>query len=103
MSVSDFHLDLDSDAIADLAADDDAEQLAQEAGDQVAERAADLAPKATGEGAASIHAEVEVDEVSAYADVSWDRDHFYMGFKELGTEHEPAKPFLRPGLDASSV
>lgn len=101
--MDDFHFDLDADAIADLAADEDAEDLAQEVGDQVAERAADLAPKATGEGAASIHAEVDVDDVSAFADVSWDRDHFYMGFKELGTEHEPAKPFLRPGLDATSV
>lgn len=99
----DFRLELDEDAIADLGFDDDAEELSQEAGDQVAELAAEYAPKVSGDGAASIHAEVDRDDESVYADVSWDPDHFYMGFHELGTEHESAKPFLRPALDATSV
>jgi len=103
VSGADFSLDLDEDAIADLASDEDAEELAQEAGDMVAERAAEFALKRTGAGADSIHAEVDVDDISAYADVSWDPDHFYMGFHEIGTEHESAKPFLRPGLDATSL
>lgn len=98
-----FRLELDEDAIADLASDAEAEELSQEVGDQVAEQAAAFAPKASGAGAESIHAEVDVDDTSAYADVSWDPDHFYMGFHELGTEHEPPKPFLRPALDATSV
>lgn len=103
MPGADFHLDLDEDAIADLGFDDDAQDLAQEVGDEVAETAAGFAPKRTGEGAASIHAETDVDDESAYADVSWDRDHFYLGFAEVGTEHQAPTPFLRPGLDASSV
>lgn len=103
MSLGDFHLELDNAAVEDLAADLEAQELAQEAGDVVADKAADLAPKASGEGAASIHAEIGVDAEGAYADVSWDRDHFYMGFHELGTERQPANPFLRPGLDSSSI
>lgn len=101
--MSDFRLELDSDAIAELGFGDDAEDLAQEVGDAVAQVAAALAPKDTGAGAASIHAEVSSDGESVYADVSWDRDHFYMGFKETGTEHEPAQPFLRPALDQTRI
>lgn len=103
MSGGDFDLDLDEDAIADLMFDEDAEDLAQEVGDELAELASDLAPKLSGEGAASIHAEVDVDSESAFADVSWDPDRFYMGFKELGTEHEPPHPFLRPALDSLRI
>lgn len=98
-----FRLQLDADAIADLGFSDEVADLAQDVGDQVAERAAELAPKRTGAGAASIHAELGEDEDGAYADVSWDRDHFYMGFKELGTEHEPAQPFLRPALEQTQI
>jgi len=99
----DWDLNLDSDAIADLMSDEEAQDLAQEVGDLVAERAADNAPKATGGGAASIHAETDVDDQSAFADVSWDPDHFYLGFHELGTEHQPAQPFLRPALDSTQI
>lgn len=100
---ADFHLDLDPDAIADLVHTEEAAALAQEVGDQVAALARENAPKRSGEGAASIHAEVDEDSTSVYADVSWDKDHFYMGFKETGTEHEPAQPFLRPALDSTSI
>lgn len=65
-------------------------------GEQVAERAAQSAPKDSGEGAASIRAERVGDEVR----VSWDRDHFYLLFAEVGTSRQPARPFLRPALDA---
>lgn len=69
------------------------------AADAVVEDARDRAPKQTGAGAESIHAE-QVDETPPTYRVSWDPDHFYMGFHELGTEHEPARPFLRPAADA---
>ena len=32
--------------------------------------------------------------------VGWPKEHFYLYFHEVGTEHEPARPFLRPALDA---
>jgi HK97 gp10 family phage protein len=28
--------------------------------------------------------------------VSWTREHFYMGFAELGTSRQSPTPFLRP-------
>lgn len=66
------------------------------AADAVVNDAQVRAPKASGEGAASIHKE-KSDE--GYR-VSWDPTFFYMRFHELGTEHEPARPFLRPAADA---
>lgn len=64
-------------------------------GEQVAKRAASSAPKDTGEGAASIHAERVEGEVR----VGWDEDHFYMIYPEVGTSAQSARPFLRPALD----
>jgi HK97 gp10 family phage protein len=55
------------------------------------------APKDTGAGAESIHSEPDPD-VPGFR-VSWDRDHFYMLFHELGTQHQPARPFARPTAD----
>lgn len=68
-----------------------------DAGERIAKRAAVLAPKRTGQGAASIHAELALEAwVGVHARVSWTRNHFYLRFHELGTSHQPAKPFLRP-------
>lgn len=102
MSDVDWHLD--EAAIEDLGSDEDVQAfLQEEVGDPLAADAADLAPKASGEGAASIQAEVGVDTESAYVDVSWDKDHFYMGFAESGTERQPPTPFLRPALDSFEI
>ena len=49
--------------------------------ENVVERARQAAPKKTGAGAASIHAERDGQEIH----VGWDQDHFYMEFLELGT------------------
>lgn len=65
-------------------------------GDQVAERAAQAAPKNTGGGAGSIHAEVAED---GSVRVGWDRERYYMLFHEVGTSKMAARPFLRPALD----
>jgi HK97 gp10 family phage protein len=62
----------------------------------VARRAAVSAPRDSGEGAASIHPELFIVQGAPQVRVSWDRDHFYMGFQELGTVNQPARPFLRP-------
>jgi len=55
------------------------------------------APKATGAGAESI--DYEPDPDGSGFRVSWDKDHFYMYFAEVGTEHQPAQPFARPTAD----
>ena len=67
-------------------------------GEQVASDAAERAPKRSGAGAASIGYETGVDADGAYVRVSWDRDHFYMLFHEVGTSVQDARPFLRPAL-----
>lgn len=103
-------------AVEALAYDDDVDDVLQEAGEQVAEAAQNLAPANTGEGAASIHAEVHRGEDSGAfpstytppdevptAYVSWDQDHYYMLFAEIGTEDQAARPFLRPALDSTRV
>lgn len=84
-------------AIRSLADDLGVKQALQKAGDQVAVRAASAAPKLTGAGAASIHAEASGDGVR----ISWDEAHNYMFFQEVGTSRMSARPFLRPALDGS--
>lgn len=60
------------------------------------QRAASAAPRLTGAGAASIHAEAVLDGSEWTARVSWDREHFYMRFHELGAKQLTARPFLVP-------
>jgi HK97 gp10 family phage protein len=61
--------------------------------------ARDDAPKRTGAGARSIRAEFDLDGTEPTVKVSWDQDHFYLRFHELGTKYLPARPFLAPALD----
>lgn len=87
-------------AMLDLARSHDVTEALFKAGEAVAEAARDAAPKSTGAGAASIHAELVQTYNGVYvARVGWDRDHFYMMFHELGTSKMSARPFLRPALD----
>lgn len=88
---------LDQAAIDALASDPEVLAGVGEVADRVAERMAARAPKDTGGGAESIHAEPDPDEPGFR--VGWDQDHFYLGFHELGTEHQPARPFARPAAD----
>lgn len=99
----DFRLNLDAAAIEDLGYDDDVEELLDDITEQVVSLAQEKAPKDTGDGADSIHGEAGTDADGAYVDISWDDEHFYMAFHELGTEHQPATPFLRPALDQTKV
>lgn len=92
---------VDDAAIRALGRSDEVRGTLERVADQVAERARQTAPKASGEGAASIGSEVVRDGESLAARVSWDRDHFYMQFVETGTSKMPARPFLRPALDGS--
>lgn len=54
------------------------------------------APKETGAGAASIHAEPFLDDGEWTARMSWAREMYYLRFSELGTRTLPARPFLSP-------
>lgn len=93
-------LQLDSAAIADLSRGPMVEDLADEVGAQVADRARELAPKRTGKGASNIAHQVGEDVDGVFVDVGYKPDGFYMAFQELGTEHNPPRPHLRPAIDA---
>jgi HK97 gp10 family phage protein len=59
------------------------------------------APHLTGAGAGSIHAEAALDGGEWTARVSWDADHDYMRFHEIGTRFMPAQPFLVPSFEGA--
>lgn len=92
---------LDQAAIRALAGNSGVKDGLDRVGSQVADRARAAAPRRTGAGAESISHEVGTDSTGAFVHVSWDRDHFYMLFHEIGTSKTPARPFLRPALDGS--
>jgi HK97 gp10 family phage protein len=66
--------------------------------DAIVDDAQHRAPRDTGAGADSIHAE----EVDGVWRVGWDAAHDYMRFPEFGTERMPAQPFLRPAAAAAT-
>lgn len=57
-----------------------------------------LAPKRTGRGAASIHAEAVLDGDRWEIDVGWSQERYYMRFHEQGTRYMPPRPFLVPAF-----
>jgi HK97 gp10 family phage protein len=61
-------------------------------------RAKASAPRETGGGAASIHAEAVLDRGSWEVRASWDREHYYMHMHEGGTKYMPPRPFLVPAF-----
>jgi HK97 gp10 family phage protein len=74
----------------------------QQVGNRIAADARQSAPRrARGSqgGAASIHAETRMTPRGWEVRISWTKSHYYMLFREKGTVHEPARPFLRPALD----
>lgn len=79
-----------------LATDPKVREVTRQAAENVAARARARAPKATGAGAASIHVEEFHKPGDTQFRVSWDKEHFYMLFHEVGTEQIQARPFLRP-------
>ncbi len=87
---------LNQGAIEAWARSADAQRVLDGLGEAIAADAKDAAPRDSGAGAESIHHELGVDSDGAYVRVSWDRNHFYMFFSEVGTSKMPARPFLRP-------
>lgn len=70
-----------------------------EQGERRARVAAGTAPRRTGGGADSIHAEAVLDGRDHAVAVGWDREHYYMIFHERGTRYLPARPFLVPAFE----
>jgi HK97 gp10 family phage protein len=69
--------------------------------DPVVAAAKEHAWRRTGEGAASIHAELDdpVENEIARVVIGPTKKHWYMRFQEIGTRFKAAVPFLRPALD----
>lgn len=89
-------------AVRDLADEPEIRDLVLEAATPVVSGAQGRAPKRTGAGAATIHAEAVLDGPEWTAHVSWSRERYYLGFHELGTRSLPARPFLVPALEGLS-
>lgn len=101
--------------MADVPDDPGMDIVLQEIGDGVADLARGYARNAgllgPERGIDSIHCEVlrgrseSLDPSFVPADdlptayVGWGEEHFYLGFAEVGTEHQAATPFLRPALE----
>lgn len=92
-------IDWDQAAIDGLGDGGAAAALALDAAWGIALDARARAVRNTGEGAGSIQPWPGRDRQGPYADVSWDREHFYMSFHEFGTQHLPARPAVGPALD----
>lgn len=86
-------------AIEDLLRDPGVRRGLMEQSFPVVSQARGRAPKNTGRGAASIRAEPVLDGPEWTVRISWDREHFYMYFKERGTQSLPPRPFLVPTLE----
>lgn len=95
-----MRVELDQAAIDSLATDPVVLDGVEDVADGVAEEIADRARRVLGgsdAGPDSIHAEPAEDGDGF--DVSWTEEHFYLGFAELGTQDERARPFARPVAD----
>lgn len=103
MATSDAYVVLNQPAIDSLA--DDPQTLAAmlEAAKPVVDKARFDAPRRSGLGAASIQAQ-PFSEIGGEQTVhiSWDREHYYLGFHELGTVQLPARHFLEDALEGQA-
>lgn len=54
-------------------------------------------PDTTRSGANSI--DFEIDDDGTFFRISWDKEHFYMYFPEVGTQDAAPRPFMRPVAD----
>lgn len=92
-------VDVDVAAVRSIVSSDDMRDFLMEEAKPVVARAQLLAPKKTGAGAASIRSEPVVDFDEWTVRVSWDRDHYYLYFRDRGTVYQSAAPFLEQALE----
>lgn len=95
-----LRFNLDEAALKRFAEGSEVKNYLEQQASAVANDARALAPKRTGAMAASIDYEIVDGDDGLEARVSFDQDHFYGIFAELGTSEQSAQPFLRPALDA---
>jgi hypothetical protein len=97
--MSDVQVVLDEAAIHGLARDPAMGPLLLEASRPDLNQARGQAPKRTGAGAASIHAEAVLDGGEWTAHASWGQLQPYMIYHEKGDRYMPARPFLVPAFE----
>lgn len=97
--VRDVTVIVDMAAVGQLGRDPQLRDALMDIAQPVVQAAKAGAPKRTGRGAASIHAEPVLDQLEWTAHISWTRDAFYMGFVDRGTSVLPARPFLEHALE----
>lgn len=85
-----------TDAIAGLATAPVVQAHLELVSDYIAETAARFASFRESHGQV-LHSERQDDGTWR---VGWDAAHFFYRFHELGSGHEPARPFLRPAADS---
>lgn len=90
-------------AIQELARDSRMGDVLVEAAAPAVAEARAGAPRRTGAGGASIHAEPVLDGPEWTARATWERERFYMYFHERGTEKMPARPFLVPAFAGAQM
>lgn len=92
------------DAIDALTRDPDIVAVLLQDAQPVIRDARSRAPKRTGAGAESIDAQPYAEPGGEQTvRVGWDRNHFYMGFHDLGTSQLPALHFLEDALEANLI
>ncbi|MEU2699582.1 hypothetical protein [Micromonospora aurantiaca (nom. illeg.)] len=99
--MSDVRVVVDERAAKEYARSGDVLNLLMDVGQPVERYAQIGAPKATGEGAASIRREPVMDLATWTVRISWDRPHYYLYFHDRGTVHLPERPFMEPALEAA--
>lgn len=96
-SLDKVRVDIDERGMAALARSVDIRDAVLDTADSRVVRPAQArAPKRTGFGASTIHAEADLSADGWEANVSWSPAAFYLKFHELGTQHMEADPFLVP-------
>jgi HK97 gp10 family phage protein len=95
-------VDIHQEAIDRLLGSGSVEDMLRDASHPVVIDARMRAPKATGQGARSIHSEMVLLRGEWESLVSWDQEHYYMYFSEEGTRYLPPRPFLVPALRAAT-
>lgn len=73
------------------------DEMLRAANETLVPRARSRAPKDTGHGASTIHAEPFLDGDRWTVRVGWDRSAYYLRFSQFGTRYMPAHPFLMEG------
>lgn len=99
-SLSKVRVELNEAGFRELAASPDFRDALLDIGTSaIARPAAARAPKRTGFGASSIHAEAVFEGGEWTVRVSWSKAAGYMRHHEFGTRHMDADPFLEPTVE----